>query len=300
MQLHFTKTVSVLLAALVLTACATSAPKSSVSLNVAGGLGNPAAIKGKKLAVSGINVSEGVHLERLTLLSGEGHTGKKLASAALAGAFTMMGAGAGTDFASREPVEDHLSEADAKKMGDDIAKILNNALQASGLDMMDNKAVQALPAFAKSEGEKGLTKDTQFIKGKMFNPDLYLGYYNVPVAGFKYRSAGIFSGASSDDFAAAIQDATGSPLVLAWQVNVVNDRKVMRVRDLTLRCYGKREGWMGGNGKLLLSLSVNPDEISVPSGESHKNLEYWKALSPKFEEAAKAIAERLAFQISAK
>lgn len=297
---RITKTVSVLFAGLLLTACASAPPKSAVALNVAGDLGNSAAYKGKKIAVSGMNVSLGVHLERLTLLSGEGHTGKKLAGAALAGAFTLMGAGSGTDFASREPVEDHLAEADAKKISADIAKILAGALQASKIEVMDFKAVQSLPSFAKAEGEKGITKDTQFIKGKMFNPDLYLGYYNIPAAGFKFRSAGIFSGTSSDDFSASVQEATGAPLVLVWQANVVNDRKVMRVRDLTLRCYGKREGWMGGNGKLLLSLSVNPDEISVPSGESHKNLEYWNALSPKFDAAAKAIAERLAFQLAAK
>lgn len=49
-------------------------------------------------------------LERLTLLSGEGHTGKKVAGAAGAAALTMLGLGSGQDMAAREPLEEHLSQ----------------------------------------------------------------------------------------------------------------------------------------------------------------------------------------------
>jgi len=47
------------------------------------------------LAVGAINVDVGMHLERLTLLSGEGHAGKKAAGAGLALGLTLMGVGGG-------------------------------------------------------------------------------------------------------------------------------------------------------------------------------------------------------------
>lgn len=298
MELRFTKLSAVVFASLILVGCASAPPKSEIALNANGQINNIDALKGKKIPVSGMNVNLGVHLERLTLLSGEGHTGKKIASGLLAGAASLAGAGGGTDFASREPVEDHLTEADAKKINADIVKILNSALQKAGVDTADTKSVIALPAYAKLKGETKLKTDTQMVKGKMFNPDFYFGLYQMPTAGYKYMRGGLLSDGPKDAATAAM--STGTPASIDWEVDIVNDRTVMRVRNLTLHVWASTPSLFGNMTAPQLTISVNPDEISVPSGESHKNLEYWNALSPKFDVAAKAIAERLAFSLKNK
>lgn len=299
MKIRSEKLLAVLISSLILVGCASAPPKSEVALNAGGQINNAEALKGKKIPVSGINVTLGVHLERLTLLSGEGHTGTKIASGLMAGAASLAGVGAGTDFASREPVGEHLTEADAKKINADIAKILNSALQKAGVETADSKNVIALPAYAKLKGETKIKTDTQMVKGKMFNPDYYFGLYQMPTAGYKYLGGGIL-GDGPKDAATATMAGTGTPASIDWEVDIVNDRKVMRVRNLTLRVWASNPSLFGNITAPQLTLSVNPDEISVPSGESHKNLEYWNALSPKFEVAAKAIAERVAFGLSGK
>lgn len=298
MELRFTKLPAVLFASLVLVGCASAPPKSEIALNANGQINNVDALKDKKLPVSGMNVNLGVHLERLTLLSGEGHTGKKIASGLLAGAASLAGARGGTDFASREPVEDHLSEADAKKINADIAKMLSSALQKAGVETADSKSVVTLPAYVKLKGETKIKTDTQMAKGKMLSPDYYFGLYQMPTAGFKYMSGGLLGGGPKDAATAAM--SIGAPASIDWEVDIVNDRKVMRVRNLTLRVWASTPSLFGNMTAPQLTISVNPDEISVPSGESHKNLEYWNALSPKFEVAANAIAERLAFSLKNK
>jgi len=298
MELRFTKLPAVLFASLVLVGCASAPPKSEIALNANGQINNVDALKDKKLPVSGMNVNLGVHLERLTLLSGEGHTGKKIASGLLAGAASLAGARGGTDFASREPVEDHLSEADAKKINADIAKMLSSALQKAGVETADSKSVVTLPAYVKLKGETKIKTDTQMAKGKMLSPDYYFGLYQMPTAGFKYMSGGLLGDGPKDAATAAM--SIGAPASIDWEVDIVNDRKVMRVRNLTLRVWASTPSLFGNMTAPQLTISVNPDEISVPSGESHKNLEYWNALSPKFEVAANAIAERLAFSLKNK
>lgn len=299
MELKFSKLPAVLFASLVLVGCASAPPKSDVALKAGGQINNAEALKGKKLPVSGMNVNLGVHLERLTLLSGEGHTGTKIASGLMAGAASLAGVGGGTDFASREPIEDHLSEAEAKKINAEIVKILNSALQKAGVNTAESNTVISLPAYAKLKGETKLKSDTQMVKGKMFNPDYYFGLYQMPTAGYKYMSGGLLSDGPKDAASAAMS-GTGIPASMDWEVDIVNDRTVMRVRNLTLRVWASNPSMFGNIVAPQMTISVNPDEINVPSGESHKNLEYWKALSPKFEVAAKAIAERLAFGLSAK
>jgi hypothetical protein len=297
--MSISRLISLFFASLVLVGCASAPPKSDVALNVGGQIGNADALKGKKLPISGIQVNLGVHLERLTLLSGEGHTGSKITSGLMAGAATMIGAGGGIDFASREPVGEHFTEADAKKVNAEIVKILNAAMQKNGVDVADSKAVIALPAYAKLKGESKLKTDTQMVKGKMFNPDYYFGLYQMPTAGYKYLSGGILSDGPKDA-ATATMTGMNVPASIDWEVDIVNDRKVMRVRNLTLRVWASNPSLFGNMTAPQLTISVNPDEISVPSGESHKNLEYWNALSPSFEKAANAIAQRLAFALTGK
>ena len=72
------------------------------------------------MVVSGVNIRLGTVLERLTLLSGEGHGGKKAAGAAMALGLTLLGVG-GVDTASREPLAEQFLEDDARRIGNDLA-----------------------------------------------------------------------------------------------------------------------------------------------------------------------------------
>lgn len=248
----------------------------------------------KKVALSGMNVRLGVHLERLTLLSGEGNTGKKVTAGLLAGATTLMGMGGGIDFAEKEPIEDHLPAADAQAIADDIAKLLAEAVAQSGMELVAPTEVTAAPAYAAAEGESKITNDTENIKGSLFKPSFFFGYQQVPVMGYKYRKKPFLNfGFPTDATSTRVRASVGVPLTLAWTVSLVNDRKVMRVRELTLNCFGPA----GGNAtedKLWASVTLDPDTLSVASGESHKNLEYWAALSPQLAGASKDMAKRLA------
>lgn len=248
-----------------------------------------------KVVISLLNVKVGVHLERLTLISGEGNTGDKITAGLLAGAATLLGGAGGTDFASREPLAEHLPEADAQKIGDEAARLITAAIQQSGFTLVDPKKVVALPEYAKVKGESQNTTESENIKGNLFNASYFFGYHRLPELGYKYRERGMF-GAMSDDFAQPAREATGAPIALAWTVNIVNDRKVMRVRELSVQCFGK----MGSRDSIIMSFTLKPDSIDVSSGESHKNLDYWAALAPKFSAAVQAMMQRIATNLPAK
>lgn len=256
----------------------------------------------RKVAVSGMNIKLGVHLERLTLISGEGNTEKKVMSGLLAGAATLLGGrggGGGIDFAEKEPIEDHLTSADAQRIADEIGKMLMAAATQSGFDLVPANAVTSAPAYADVEGEAKLTTDTENIKGSLFKPSYFFGYQQVPVMGYKFRKRGLFGG-FSDNASTRVREIAGVPMTMAWTVSVVNDRKVMRVRELTVNFYGQGFGAMdGGDDKPWGSVSIEPDSLSTPSGESHKNLEYWSALAPKFGAASKEMIKRFADKLAA-
>jgi hypothetical protein len=68
--------------------------------------------QGKKLVLAASNVKVGVGLERLSLISGEGNMDKKMLGGAMALAANL--AGIKGDFASREPIAEHLTQDDAE------------------------------------------------------------------------------------------------------------------------------------------------------------------------------------------
>jgi hypothetical protein len=133
----------------------------------------------------------------------------------------------------------------------------------------------------------------------MFKPSYFFAYQQVPVLGYKFRKKPmLFFGIPSDRTAAVVREASAVPLTLAWTVSVVNDRKVMRVRELTLHCYGP--GAAGSaEDRLWATVAVEPDALSAASGESHKNLDYWSALAPKVAETSKTMARRVAEKFAA-
>jgi hypothetical protein len=254
----------------------------------------------KKVAVSAMNVKLGVHLERLSLVSGEGHSDKKLTAGLLAGAATLLGGVGGADFAEKEPLEDHLPAADAQVIANEIGKMLTVAVEQSGLELVPAKVITSAPGYAAIEGDAKITTDTENIKGNLFKPSYFFGYQQVPIMGYKFRKKHtVLFGAQSDEASTRVRELANVPMTLAWTVSVVNDRKVMRVRELTLTCFGQGAGPMSsGDDKVWATVSIDPDSISTPSGESHKNLEYWAALSPKLAEATKTMMKRVSEKLA--
>ncbi len=255
----------------------------------------------KNVALNAVNVKLGVHLERLTLISGEGNMDKKITAGLLAGAMTLLGGVGGGDFAEKEPLEEHLSSADAQHIADEIGTILTQAVQQSGLELVPPETITTAPGYAGVEGESKLTTDTENIKGNLFKPSYFFGYQQVPVLGYKFRKKPSFLfGTPSDNAATRVREIAGTPLTLSWSVSVVNDRKVMRVRELALIFWGQGAGSMSGaDDKPWASIALEPDSLNVATGESHKNLEYWSALAPGFTEAAKTMAKRIAEKFAA-
>lgn len=252
----------------------------------------------KKVAISAVNVKVGVHLERLTLLSGEGNTDKKITAGLIAGAMTILGGSGGMDFAEKEPLQEHLPPADAQRIADEIGTMLKDAVNQSGLELVAPETVTATPGYAAVEGETKITTDTEKIKGGMFRPDYFFGYQQVPVLGYKFlnKSASFF-GVPSNAAATRVREVAAVPLTLAWSVALVNDRKVMRVRKLSLSFWGQSNG--SGEDMQWASIELAPDSLSVPSGESHKNLEYWAAMAPSFADTVKTMVKRAADKFAA-
>lgn len=213
---------------------------------------------------------------------------------------TLLG-GRGGDWAEREPLEEHLPAADAHHIADEIGTILISAVSQAGYELVSPAAVTAAPEYAAVDGDLKITTDTENIKGGMFKPAYFFGYHQVPVLGYKFRKKATFlMGVPSDNTATRVREFTGTPLTLAWSVSIVNDRKVMRVRDLTLTLWGQGNGPLsGGDDKPWASIELAPDSLSVSSGESHKNLEYWSALAPGFADAATTMVKRVAERFAA-
>ena len=93
------------------------------------------------MAVSGLNIRLGTGLERLTVLTGEGHAGKKAAGALLAVGLTLLGGAAGTDTASREPLREHFFEDDARRIGAEIAESIQQHLAVPGVTLVPTEQV---------------------------------------------------------------------------------------------------------------------------------------------------------------
>ena len=165
-----------------------------------------------------------------------------------------------------------------------------------GVTLAPPESITSAPAYVAAEGETKITTDTENIKGSLFKPSYFFGYQQVPVLGYKFRKKpSLFFGVPTDNASTRVREIAGVPLTFSWNVTVVNDRKVMRVRELTLNCFGLAAATgTPGDDKLWASVSIEPDSISAPSGESHKNLEYWSTMAPQFLDAAKAMSKLVA------
>ena len=129
-------------------------------------------------------------LSGCTLLSGEGHTGKKVGGALLAVTATIAGAGGGQDFASREPVEEHFLPDDARKIALEVGQMLESQLKVGDATLIGPDAVAALPAYAELEGETEIDIKKEYVKGKMFQPDYYFGIMHRAIRQVEVPGAG--------------------------------------------------------------------------------------------------------------
>jgi hypothetical protein len=252
-----------------------------------------------KLVVAAANIKVGVSLERLTLISGEGHQDKKLTAGLLAGATTLlsarMGLGRGTvvDFADREPIDEHLTKDDAQKISSEALAILVAKLQAAGVDVVGPEAVVAAPFYASVRGEPAVTFDFLSQDGGLFKKSYHYGFHRMPVAGLKFRDkpsvTNIFS---DDDWFTQARAAAAASGALEFNISFFNDKKVFGLFDLSMRVLGPING-RNTDSILLMQVLKNVDDFQVPSGGKDAYA-YWGQLKPKFETVAAALADRVA------
>lgn len=247
------------------------------------------------LAVGAVNVDVGMHLERLTLLSGEGHGGKKAASAGLALGLSLMGVG-GVDTASREPLEDHLQEADARRIADEVAQIVQERFATlPGVTLVSGEAVTAAPWYAGLGGSAEMKTDKMAFSEGRFSPDYYFGYYSTPAGGYRYRPASKFA-FSDKTFSPVVRQQTGTDVTAVVDVFLVNTRKEFRIHQMRVSLYGK--AWSGQKGGDTPTFILNLEDagavaVPVAKGE-HKNANaHWSALRPLFEAQMDAAVQRI-------
>lgn len=236
------------------------------------------------MAVSGVNIRLGTVLERLTLLSGEGHGGKKAASAALAVGLSLLGAG-GVDTASREPLAEHFFEDDARRIGSEIAEAIQQHLAVPGVVMAPTEQVAAVDALRGPKIAHAISDDTMTVKGGRFKADRYYGYYMVPAAPYGYRARPKLGFSIGDgEVAPAVRAATGAQAAINVDVFLVNTRKALQVQELRVEVLTPQ---MIGRGRdtPVFVFELPEGSLAIPvTGDTHKdNYVAWQQMRPRFE-----------------
>jgi len=246
---------------------------------------NKNAVSVGTIALGAVNVDVGIHLERLTLISGEGHGGKKAASTGLALGLSLMGVG-GVDTASREPLEEHLTQDDARRIADEIEQIVQDRFSAlPNVKVVAGEAITEAPWYAGLGGNTEVKQDKMAFSEGRFSPDYYFGYYSVPAAGYRYRPAPKFS-FGDKAFSPVIRSNTGADVTATVNVFLVNTRKDFRIHQMTVSLYGI--AWPGQKNGDTPTFSLNLNDagavgVPVTKGEHKDNYAYWQALRPLFE-----------------
>jgi hypothetical protein len=252
----------------------------------------------RKLVLANAKTQVGVSLERLTLLSGEGNMDKKVTSAVLAGAFTLIGmrsgsnVAAGVDFADREPIHEHLTVDDATKISQEAVAIVLDKLRAAGVEVAGPDVVAAAPFYAKVEGDTAVGTDTAHQDGGLFKKSYHYGFYNLPVAGLKYRKPGMFEAMGNEDLYPLARSAAQAGGALDLSLSFYNDKKVFGLFDFTARIWGQVQG-RNSDMPMFAQVLKNKDDYTVPSGGKDAYV-YWLAFKPQFETLASALADRVA------
>ncbi len=250
---------------------------------------------GKKIVLAGANVRVGVSLERLSLLSGEGNMDKKLLGGAMALAANF--AGVRGDFASREPIEEHLKQEEAEKMAQEAVELLLEKFKAAGFDVEGPQAVVAAPFYANSKGEPKTTLTSESQSGGLFKKSYYYGIYRTAVMGLKYRDNTGLGGLNRDtETFTKARELTGASSALELNMEIVNDKTNFGVLSLVATLWGKYKESSTEFPAYTAALK-NTGDFKVASG-GKDTYAYWLAIKPKvalaFEDLAKHFASGLA------
>ncbi|HWS41259.1 MAG TPA: hypothetical protein VN247_08260 [Arenimonas sp.] len=254
------------------------------------------AVPVQSLALGAVNVDVGVHLERLTLLSGEGHTGKKVASGLLAGALALGGVG-GVDTAAREPIEEHLTLDDSKRIAADVAQIVSERFKA-----MPSMKIYAGEEVTNSEFYKSVagrveTDDHKLtVKEGRWGAEYYFRYYSVPAGSYKYRPLEKLS-FSDKTFSPVVRQSIGVDAVIQFNVFFANTRKDFRIHEMSVKLTGLT--WSGQKGGDMPALTFNLENagavaVLLEGKEGDKdNYAAWLNLRPQFEAQIDAVVAKI-------
>jgi hypothetical protein len=255
------------------------------------------AVPVRSMAVGAVNVDVGVHLERLTLLSGEGHTGKKVASGLLAGALTLSGMGAGIDTASREPIEEHLTPDDAKKIAAEVAQLVSEHFKKlEGLKVYAGDEVTASPFYQTVTGQTTLDINKKGFQEGRWGAEYFFGYYSTPAGNYKYRPLEKFS-FSDKNFSPVVRQSLGVDTVAQVNVFLVNTRKDFRIHEMSVKVTGL--SYAGQKGGDLPTLTFNLNDagaVAIPLEGKDKdkdNYGAWLALKPQFEAQLDVVVAKI-------
>jgi hypothetical protein len=260
------------------------------------------------LALGAVNVDVGVHLERLTLLSGEGHTGKKVASGLLAGALTLGGlggglGGGGIDTAAREPIEEHLTPEDAKRIAADIAQIVSERFKAMpGMKVYAGEEVTSSPFYKTITGSYEQDDHKKAVQDGRWGADYYFGYYSSPAGTYKYRPLEKFS-FSDKDFSPVVRQNLGVDAVATVSVFLANTRKDFRIQDMSVKVTGLAyAGQKMGDLPTLTFILEDSGAVAIPlegKDGDKDNYAAWLNLKPQFEAQIDAVVAKIRAAIPA-
>lgn len=256
----------------------------------------------QSLALGAVNVDVGVHLERLTLISGEGHTGKKVASGLLAGALTLGGlggglGGGGIDTAAREPIEEHLTPEDAKRIAADIAQIVSDRFKAMpNMKVYAGEEVTSSPFYKSVTGSYEQDDHKKAVEDGRWGASYYFGYYSSPAGTYKYRPLEKFS-FTDKTFSPVVRQSLGVDAVAIVSVFLANTRKEFRIQDMTVKVTGiAYAGQKMGDMPTLTFILEDSGAVAVPleGKETDKdNYAAWLNLKPQFEAQIDAVVAKI-------
>ena len=234
------------------------------------------------IALGAVNVDVGVHLDRLTLLSGEGHTGKKVFSGLMAATASL--AGVEGDFASREPLEEHLTPEEAGKIAADVAKLVSDGVeQMQGVKVFAGEEVTSAAFYAGLPGLIDLDTNKKKVQDGRWSPEYHFGYYSTPAGSYKYHKTSAYS-FSDKDFSPVIRQNLSTDAVMQVNLFLTNARGEFRIQDMLVSLSGRQ--WEGQKSDMVgLSFVLeNPNGVSVPMEKDSKDTyAAWLALKPQFE-----------------
>lgn len=246
---------------------------------------------GKKLVLAAANVKVGVSLERLSLISGEGNMDQKLLGGAMALVANL--AGVKGDFASREPIAEHLTQADAEKIAQEATELLVAKFKAAGFEVEGPQAMVAAPFYAASKGEAKTSITAESQTGGLFKSSFYHGVYQTSVMGMKYRNSTGFAALNRDtETFTKARELAAATSALELNLALVNNKTNFVVSSFGVTLWGKFES-AGAEYPAYTAALKNPGDFKVASGGKDNYL-YWQALKPQVESLFDDIAKRAA------